>query len=1026
MTNLSFRRALLTSTLLIAAGSTSALAQTAQEEAAETPETPTVSTDQVIMDTIVVTGSRIARPEVEQPAPMIGTFTGEELRNRSFTNVSQALNEIPGFGTPVSSNGGQSGFSVGQNFVNLFGIGSQRTLTLVNGRRFVSSNTASNFSGAAAGLQVDLNVIPTSLIERVEPLTLRGATTYGSDAIAGTVNLILQDDFEGLEVNGQLGVYEEGDGESTFASATMGTNFDDDRGNIVFNFEFNSEAGILSSRRALLREGVFRSNANTILFDRRISALTRGGIPTRAGGGGGGLTAFGGGFNDADGNIVQFDSNGNLVPFDIGETAGAVNTEGGDGLTLVDAGQITTDIERYTAYTLGHYDVTDNITAYFEANYARTESEELANQPVYQSALFGGDSGGLGVLLSNPFLNDQARAVLSLDGNLDGDGDGMADLNFDTDGDDVDDDTRFFLQRAGFDLLGGRNPNFGQLELFRIVGGVRGDFEIGDRQFNWDVSYNYGESQAVATSTSLVQANFLNAVDVVDQGLFEDGVANGNIVCRVAVDPPENPGGGVPGTPAGTNAVDGCVPLNLFGDGAPSAEAIDFVTTLTSSVSTNRQNIFNANLGGELFELFGNAWLFNVGYEGRKERQSFTPDGFLQEGLGRSVAIAPVTGSFTTNEFFGELIVPIIQPSDGRFIDLLEFDASVRYIDNSRAGSDTIYSVGGQIGPIRDLRIRGSYTESVRAPAITELFLPAVSIFSFADDPCDQDFIDAGSNPATRAANCAADGITQPFSSTIEDASQQITSSGNPGLLNETSKSWTAGIVLEPRFVPGLTITADWINIELTNAIVSTNLTDILRSCYDNSNFPNASTCQQFTRGADGQITGANVGFSNAGSFDFAGLQARVNYGFDIANTFGSNGDLGALDFRVGYFYLDKSERTIAGVLDDDRGEIGDFKHEANGTVTYSLGGTSLSATGTYLSSAVFDLEDPADSEFRGVGDYFVVDSTISHTVNDMLSLRFTVNNVFEEEPPFPSRSTTQYTSGVLGRQYLVGVQANF
>ena len=469
-----------------------------------------------------------------------------------------------------------------------------------------------------------------------------------------------------------------------------------------------------------------------------------------------------------------------------------------------------------------------------------------------------------------------------------------------------------------------------------------------------------------------------------------------------------------------------CVPLNLFGEGVASPEAIDFVTAETLAESTNTQNIFNVNFGGGLFDLFDNEVAFNVGYENRREEQTFTPDGFLQEGLGRSVAIAPVAGSFSTNEFFGEVLIPVIQPSNDFFIDRLEFDASIRYIDNSRAGSAEVWSVGGVLAPVPDVTFRGSYTESVRAPAITELFLPGVSVFSFADDPCDLEFRDQGAQPATRQANCTADGLGDDFDSIINEASQEITESGNPDLLNEESKAWTAGVILQPSFIPGLTITADWVNIELANAIVTLDLTDVLRSSYDNPNFPNVPTCDQFTRGPDGQITGAQVGQSNAGLFEFAGLQASARYGFGLSDVFGGDGDLGDIDLLARYFYLDKSQFTVVGVLDDDRGEIGDFKHEFNATIRYSTGPFSISFTGNYLSGASFDLEEDQSEPFAKVGDYVVFDTTIGWEIDDNFRAAFTVNNLLGEKPPFPSFSTTQYTDGFLGREFLFRVTTNF
>lgn len=993
----------------------------AQDAAAQTEETAAAEAPADPASNITVTGSRIARPDLDGAAPLIAVVGEEQIERRGFTNIAQALNEVPGFGTPVSSAGDQSSFSVGQSFVNLFGIGTQRTLTLVNGRRFVSSNTASNFGGASAGLQVDTNVIPVSLVDRIDVLAVKGATTYGSDAIAGTVNVILKDDFEGLEVTGQQGIFQAGDGESTFASVTAGGNFNEGRGNIAVNFEYNKQAGVLTLNRALGRERLFRDSESTLIPNDSIFVISPNGLPTRGAGlfdGGYVTSLFGlpeGGFRNAAGEFVAFNPQGQLVPYDVGDLSAGnlVRGSGGDGLDLARASQLISDVERYTIFALGHYDVTDNIRFTFETNYAQTRSVELANQPVYQSGLFSGDSLGLGVNLSNPFLSSQARSILLRPGNL-ADAAGNPILNVDTDGDGVNDDTQFFLQRAGFDLLGGSAPDRQQLELFRILGGFEGEVEVLEgREWNWNVSYGYGQSQAISSSRSLVQANFLNAVDVVTDP------ATGNPVCRVTLNPPTAPGTNL-GTPNQPRSVAGCVPLNLFGEGAGSAEAIEFVTAVTLAESRNTQNIFNANFGGGLFDIFGNEVGFNVGYENRRERQTFTPDAFLQEGLGRSVPISPVDGSFTTNEFFGEVLLPLITPSNDAFIHRLELDASIRYIDNSQAGNAEVWSVGGMIAPVRDLTLRGSYTESVRAPAITELFLPPVQIFSFADDPCDPDFIDDGAQPATRRANCQADGLPAGFDSQIDDASQEITESGNPNLLNEESKSWTVGAIFEPSFIPGMSLTVDWVNIELTNAIVALELTDVLRSCYDNPDFPNVPTCNQFQRDPTTfQITGAQVGQSNAGLFEFAGLQASLRYDFDITDVFGGEGDLGNLSLLGRYFYVDKNQFTVVGVLDDNRGEIGNFEHSFNGQVVYTKDNFQFALTGNYLSGASFDLEEPQDAEFAKVGDYLVFDATLGVDVSDKVSLGFTVNNLFEEEPPFPSRSPVQYGQGMLGREFL-------
>jgi iron complex outermembrane recepter protein len=239
-----------------------------------------------IIETMIVTGSRIPRAGFDTMLPAT-VINAEFLEAGGFTNAADALNELPSFGLPASSTqGDQSGFSVGQNFVNFFGLGSQRTLTLVNGRRFVSSNAPTIFSDGAPGLQVDMNVIPSSMIERIETIAVGGAPIYGADAIAGTVNIILKDDFEGFEIGGSFGKnYDEGDMEEEAFNLLYGINFADGRGNLVFGFERTDRQGLIQSdRKHLARSWQFREPVGDSDFDRVLvdnayaNIVSRGGV----------------------------------------------------------------------------------------------------------------------------------------------------------------------------------------------------------------------------------------------------------------------------------------------------------------------------------------------------------------------------------------------------------------------------------------------------------------------------------------------------------------------------------------------------------------------------------------------------------------------------------------------------------------------------------------------------------------------------------------------------------------------------
>ncbi len=979
-----------------------------------------VEAPQIEEPPIVVTGSRIARPEIEGSAPLVASISERDLARRSFTNVADALNEVPGFGVPVSSAGGQSQFSVGQNFVNLFGLGTQRTLALVNGRRFVSSNTASNFGGADPGLQVDLNVIPVSLIGRIDVLTVKGATTYGADAIAGTVNLILREDFDGLEVTGQYGVSGRGDMGNYFGSVTYGSNFADDRGNFAINVEYERQNSLLPEQRQRTRDAFFLTSSREPgspylvgLYDNyRVAAFTNGGVPGRVDFFAGPPTPLYNGFRDAAGNIVRFGTSGDLVPYDLGIVDGVgITASGGDGYNSRRFPQILSDLRRFTTFVTSHYNIASNVTAFVEANYASIEATDVVPLGIFQTDLNGGKDAAIGALLSNPFLTAQARQTLLLPENL-ADAGGNQILNFDTDGDGVNDDTRFVLQRSSIDLTGD-SPTQSSMDLFRIVGGLRGDFELGDRPFNWNLSYSWGRSRATSYNTQIIQQNFINALDVVLDG-------NGNPACRITVDPTSTLnvtrlGAAVPGG--------NCVPLNLFGEGQPSQAAIDYVTARVVAESENTQGIINANVGGELFSLSGNPVAFNVGFERRTEEQNFTPDGFLAQGLGRAIPYPPITGRYRTNELFGEVLVPIVQPANSSFIHLFELDGSIRYIDNSLAGSATVWSVGGRLAPIAGLLFRGSYTSSVRSPAVTELFLPPSRAFVRANDPCDAAFITSGTAPNIRAANCAAEGIPAGFNSFLDEAGLFINDSGNPNLRNERSRSWTAGIIVEPRLAPRLVLTADWVNIRISNAIIRASLDDVLSACYDTTDYPSAPACGQFSRDGSGQITSATAGYVNAASFRFAGLQASLRYAMDVGP--------GRADVQLRYFYIDRFERDLNGLIDTFDGEVGASKHELLATMGYELGRTGAALTGRFISGANLDNEAaPNLFQFPRVGSYFETSLSIWHGLTDRVQVRATVDNLFDADIPFPDfysgAASNTYISGLLGRRFKIGATFRF
>jgi outer membrane receptor protein involved in Fe transport len=969
------------------------------------------------LDEIVITGSRIKRTGFETLQPAV-VLDRERLELNSGIDLATALNEQAGFSVPLTSPvDGQNGDSVGQNYVDYLGLGQQRTLTLVNGKRFPAG--VSPTASAGAGLSVDLNMIPENLVERVETIAIGGAPIYGSDAISGTVNIILRDDFEGFEVFGSAGTSPEfSDANRTRLGATWGTNFADDRGNITLSAQYSMADGLKKTDRPGTATGVgFEAPADPdspyaldIFNDLKVAVDNVRPFPLLFGD----LfffNIFGNGVpldvTDPSSPITQFDADGNLLPFVPGGGTGSVIfQDGGDGLSLSAFTNLYNDIDRYNTTAFVHYDLSDSLRVNAEAWFSRTEATEVVNQPVFNSTAFGGlpadgwghvNSGPIPVLIDNPFLPEATRAttLAALNALQDADGDGAADPTIDTDGDGVADAVGFW---RGGPLIGvvGDLPNHTRRDTVRGVLGLEGDLDLRGREYTWEAYVTYGRTRAEDSSLDIIQPHFEQAVQVIAD-------ANGNPVCA----DPSN----------------GCVPLNVVG--TPTPEAIDYVSELVRDEVTITQRVLAANVSGDLFDLPAGALAAAGGFTYREESAAFDPNDLAENGFTRN-RLVPIDGEFDTTEFYVETVVPLLGGDlDTPLVESLEFEGAVRFVDNSVAGQDTTWTAGLRYRPVEDIELRGNLTESIRAPSITELFTPESTIFTFADDPCDERFITQGNVPDVRAANCAADGIAQPFQSIIVNASQEATLSGNPNLDSEVADSYTYGVVLRPRFLDNFTMSVDWFNIEIENAIESLTATDILAACYDSSNFPAEAACGLFTRDAAGQIASMTTGFQNLGLIEFAGLQTAMSWATSL-------GDYGDLDLSLNHLYTDKQHETPgSGNTVRLEGTIGRSKHRVTASATWSLGDWRVFNQFRWLDGAVFD---NADGEFTrtipGVGSWLVVDTGIRYALNDNIDFQLNIDNLLDREMPYPAAADplgeTTYFSGVMGRYATFTARARF
>ena len=995
---------------------------TAQQSPAQPPKPATAAADQQLQE-VVVTGSRIKRATLEtlEPAQVI---TGEYLEERGLTNVADALNELVSYGVGTTPEGAQATFGTGVNFVNRFSLGSQRTLTLVNGRRWVSSNPPTLFGPSGPGLQVDLNAIPSVLIDRVESIAVGGAPTYGSDAIAGTVNLILKDRYEGVRLFGQAGQTLRGDAGNFSMGVVAGSNFLDGAANVTVSLQHSKQKGLLASERSRFAEQLaFASNpsaaniarfqptrnpatdgrvntsvpfntsatdgipASVLIANRRIGEMTFGGVilPVSL------STAFGNiaGFGPTGTTYLQFNSEGQLVPYNPGSFFSASVYSGGDGLNLLNAGQVTSDLNRSTFNLFANVDISDDVSGFFEGTVYRGESLELVDQWGYNTWLFGGASSAITIPSTHPLLTAQARNVLAANGI-----------------------TSFSLQRAHRDLQ--TNNGRGETDLYRGVVGLRGEFAAADRTFDWEISANFGSSTATSYSQQINRQRFANALNVVVG-------PTGSIVC--------NPAGTIRAGGLLPVADAACVPLDIFGDGRPSREARAYISSIETVESRMKQTVFNANIGGELFDTWAGPISFNVGAEQREEEGSFSPNDYLVAGLGRSAALTPTSGSFRTTETFGEFIIPLASPdNEWTLLRRVNLVGKARSVDNTVNGQFTTSTFGVQYQPVEGLEIRGNVTKSLRAPSIVELFLPAAQAFAFITHPCDARNITAAGT--TRFENCQAFfrqyGITPPFTFIAQSASTLGTSSGNPNLLNEQADSWTAGFVFRPTFIEGLQVSADYIDIEIKDVITSLSATQVVTACFDSTSYPNNDFCPRIQYTSTGQAAGWSAGYVNGNLLTVAGIVAQVDYRFDLADI-GLGANAGKMGVRLDWFYEESAYQiTAVGARTDYPGLIGEPRNQIVLSANWQRGPVGFSWQTQYTSRGIYDRNFTVESrDILGVDDYMLHNVSASWRLpSGKTTARLAVSNVFDTAAPFPQTGVGVYD--ILGRRFSMSVSHDF
>lgn len=913
---------------------------------------------------IVVTGSRVARAGFDAPTPTT-VLGAEALEQRAVPNIGDFLNEAPAFRpsqTPQTNP--QNLLGGGQSFADLRGLGSIRTLTLVNGRRYVPSS--------ATG-QVDLNLIPTILVDRIEAVTGGASAAWGSDAVAGVVNVIFNSTLRGVKADVSYGITQEGDNETIRAALALGDEFHDGRGHFVVGGEYYNGSGI--------------SSYNDRKWGRRWEELVsysgaRGSNPSRlyASGVTQNNQTYGGvilGPNAAAGRPlhgIQFGPGGTVLPFDYGNAIGVNAIDyTGDGIYSRGQHTLLPEIFREAAAGQFTYDLTSSLKAFAELSYSSAGARFRTPQ--------SRDSSLTAIVIKrdNPFLPQAVADIM--------DANGIA---------------SFPIGRANDDFGPTNAENFSTTT--RFAAGLSGDLGGG---WAWDAYYQFGRNIADSTIENLrIIQNFSYAIDAV-----RDAASN-QIVCRDPV-----------------ARAQGCVPINLLGEGSPSAAAIDYTHGTQFYRVELEQSVFAANITGEPFSTWAGPVSVAAGAEHRTDNTTATSDDLASNGRFTYSNPRPFGGDLSVTEVYAETVVPLAV--DQAWAKSLDINAAIRYTDYSTSGGVTTWKLGGSYEPISDLRLRATRSRDIRAPNASELFATTSSITTIR-------------NPWT--------GVTEQTS---------VVFSPSPSLKPEEADTLTFGAVLSPSAVPGLRLSVDYYDIDIAGAISSFTPQAVTDNCFGEIAGSGAGFFCDFVNrtgsGTGTAVRAVNVQLLNVASLKARGIDFEVSYRRPFLN-----GNLGArlfgtytkdLIFDDGTgtkptFNAAGVIQTLGGVI-NRAGQVGGFtsgqnngatnapEWVLNGVLNYSDDRFTAQLQGRYVGGGTIDnaLVGPDSPHYNPASPISIADNNVesrfyvnvsgSYRLNETAEIYGAINNATNTEPPFPSTAVAGLYDRI-GRSYTLGLRLKY
>ncbi|HTU12940.1 MAG TPA: TonB-dependent receptor [Allosphingosinicella sp.] len=956
---------------------------------------------------VVITGSRIPAPNLTAVSP-VTVVNSQDIRLQGVTRTEDLINSLP---QAFAGQGGNlANGATGTATVDLRGLGANRTLVLINGRRLVP--------GDPTFPTPDINVIPSSIVNRVDVLTGGASSVYGSDAVSGVVNFVMDTDLEGVRLDAQYSFYQHNnrngtgiadalnargfgfptgnvaDGGTFDVSLAIGAGFDDGRGHVVAYAGYRKLEAVTQGRRD------YSSCATQARTPAQAGTTPPGGFP------GAPLFFCGGSATSANGTVFAWDG-GTSTTLQIGPNRTLIG--GTTPYNFAPTNYFQRPDERYVMGAFARYEISPALQPYLEVMFMNDRT--LAQ--IAPSGNFGntftincgapGSPTAVSPGVGNPLLSAQQRGILCDTENLiDTTGQAVgAAGGSDTVAVFTDPATGLQYTRGQAQILrrnvegGGRISDLEHTN-YRIVTGIRGDLSD---VWSYDVYYQFAQTNFALTYQNDFSVTRLGrALDVID----DPDTAGVDPVCRTQND--------------GTDGA--CVPWDIWATGQVNPASLAYLQTPGFQRGNVQQTVASASLTGNLGEWgvqlpWANSGVgLALGVEYRKESLELMTDVAFQtlpssDLAGQGAPTLPVSGSFDVREAFAEIRIPIIEDS---FIYNFSIEAGYRYSDygiGARSVSTDTYKIGVDFSPIRDVRFRGAYNRAVRAPNIQELFAPQRVALNGNGDPC------AGNTPQASLAACQAMGVSAAQYGTIAgNPAGQYNGliGGNPNLEPEIADTWTVGVVLQPSFIPRLAITVDWFDIKIDAPIQPIGQDVILATCAQSLD---PFFCGLVQRDQFGTIWRTGTGFvrdlnQNIGEFSTRGIDVGISYSMDWEG-------VGGFSFNMNGTWLDKLV-TDNGVSEpyDCAGYYGpicgipnpEWRHRAR--LSYShASGLGLSVQWRYFASvdvenssanttlnqafAPFNARIPSQSYF---------DLTLTARIGDHYNFRLGVNNIFDREPP--------------------------